>query len=241
MTRPRILVTLDTGVTQRRGVPFPSVHQKAAYGKAVLHGGGTPLWVAPGDDPHVDALARLADGLVVTGGDFDLPPSIYGAEPNGRRVDPPKPARTHFEAKLTEAALSHRLPVLAVCGGMQLLAVVLGGSLLVDIHSDRPGSLDHEQPNSPAEPGHPVTLAGWLRTQHGPRAEVNSTHHQAVDRCPSTLEPWAFAPDGILEAAGDAHRGLFAVQWHPELLADRLCGVVYGAFIEACRARAAHR
>lgn len=236
MSPPRILITLDTGESTRRGVRFPIVQQKEAYASAVVRAGGLPLWVGPESLPRLEALVELADGILVTGGDFDIPPEAYGGSAAGQRLDRTKPERSRFEAELTRAALARGLPILGVCGGMQLLAVVLGGRLHVDIAGEVPNAIEHEQPHTPAEPDHPVRLHGWM-AQFGSETEVNSTHHQAVSSLPAALELWATAPDGVIEAAGDANRGLFAVQWHPELLDSPVTEGLYGAFVTSASDR----
>lgn len=231
----RVVITLDQGSAERRGVPFPIVSAKSAYAASVERAGGTPLFAAPTADPRVRRdLIRLMDALVVTGGDFDIPPERYGQAARGR-LDTPKPARTDFEWALLEAALEQNVPVLGICGGMQLLNVVLGGTLVQDIGTDVAGALEHEQPTSPAVPHHPVELTPGCalaealgRTQ----IEVNSTHHQAVDRPGPALEVMGRAPDGVIEAI--AHRekaSVLGVQWHPELLDDDVSRWLYARLV----------
>ncbi len=242
--KPRIVVTLDTGEALRRGVPFPTVHTKAAYVAAVERAGGLPILVAPtADDEVADALFALADGLVVTGGDFDIPPEQFGAAPAaGTRVDPPKPLRTAFEWRLTEAALARGIPVLGICGGMQLLNVVLGGTLHLHIPDVIDGALEHEQPTSPAEPAHPVMLrdGGLLHRLVGrSRIAVNTTHHQAVAALGRGLLAEGHAPDGVVEAVAAAEGFAVGVQWHPELLGDDVSDALYAALIAAARSAGA--
>ena len=137
--RPRVLITLDTGTADRRGVSLPTIGAKRAYAEQVVIAGGTPLFVPPTENLDVvDALAREMDALVITGGDFDIPPDAYGGTTGHRRLDAPKTERTSFETGLFARALDRRCPVLGVCGGMQLMNVALGGTLLVDIAADRP-------------------------------------------------------------------------------------------------------
>lgn len=238
--RPLVLVTLDTGQSTRRGVPFDNLNVKQAYVDAVEDAGGLPLLVAPSDDPaRAEALVALAHAVVITGGNFDIPPEAYGQSQTAARVDDSKPARTRFELDLTRAALARGRPLLGICGGMQLLNVVLGGSLIQDILEAVPGGLEHEQPSSPAGPGHLVQLeahaplATWLgRT----RIEVNSTHHQAVARLGDGLEVWGRAEDGVVEAIGLTGRPeVCGVQWHPELLADDVSAALYRRLVEAAR------
>lgn len=236
MRRPRILVTLDTGEDLRRGVPFPIVTTKAAYARAIEAAGGLPLMIAPSSHPGIlDELALSMDGLVITGGAFDIDPARYGRSRENVRLDAIKPERTGFEEGILRRALEDRRPVLAVCGGMQLLNVVLGGTLLQDIRSARPPAIDHEQPSSPALPHHEVELAGdsWLaRTVAATSIPVNSTHHQAVDDLGQGVRVLGRSPDGIVELISvEAHAFVVGVQWHPELLDDHVSRALYGELV----------
>ena len=242
MSRPRILVTLDTGEALRRGVPFPTVELKAAYGHAVEAAGGLPLLVAPTGDPAVVAeLIALLDGLVITGGAFDIAPELYGQARGGGRLDPIKPGRTGFELALLRGALARRRPVLAICGGMQLLNVALGGTLLQDIRASRPDALEHEQPTSPAGPAHAVELvagSALAALAGATRIAVNTTHHQAVDRIGDGLAIVGRSEDGVIEAiALDGGDAVVGVQWHPELLDDAVSRALYARLVEHARAQ----
>ncbi|MCA9553379.1 MAG: gamma-glutamyl-gamma-aminobutyrate hydrolase family protein [Myxococcales bacterium] len=241
MSRPNILITVDTGAEDRRGVSFENVHLKRAYVDAVEKAGGVPLLVAPTDDPElIGHLIQLMCGLVVTGGAFDIPPDRYGHEHRALRRDATKPRRTEFEARLIEGALARARPVLGICGGMQLLNVVLGGTLLQDIAEAHPDALPHEQASSPAKPDHSVLVVRDtpLEAMAGrTELQVNSTHHQAVDTLGRDLEVWGRAPDGIIEAIGMVGAPeICGVQWHPELLGDAVSDALYSHLVaRSCR------
>lgn len=234
--KPKILVTLDLGETIRRGVPLPLVEAKLAYARSIEQGGGVPLFVAPTDDEAViEALLELLDGLVITGGAFDIEPERFGKTAAGVRVDPPKPLRTRFELALLQGALARGRAVLGVCGGMQLLDVALGGTLHLDIGAEIPGALEHEQPTSPALAAHPAelvegsALAALLGVS---RIEVNTTHHQAIERVAEPLRVSARAPDGVIEAVEHRERPeVIGVQWHPELMDDEVSRAIYADWI----------
>lgn len=237
MARPKILVTLDTGEDLRKGVPFASVHMKAAYARAIEDAGGTPILAAPTALSEViDELAALMDGLVITGGAFDIDPAKYGRGRTAARIDTPKPLRTDFEWRLAEHALDRGLPIFGVCGGMQLLNVVLGGTLIQDIGTEIEGALEHEQPTSPALPHHRAQVTpntAFARAVGSTSIEVNSTHHQAVGALGRELAVLAKSEDGVIEAIGrTADLSITGVQWHPELLDDHVSRVLYGALIE---------
>jgi putative glutamine amidotransferase len=189
---------------------------------ALTRAGCEPLLIPPAErDPGelVEWLLGCVQGVVLTGGPHDLDPAHYGGVPLARmgRIDR---GRDDLELALARAAWERRIPLLGVCGGMQAMAVAVGGTLVQDIHTQRPEALEHEQPTDPAEPWHDVALEdGRLRRAFGAdRIRVNSTHHQAVDD-PGPLRIVGRAPDGIVEAIeSDDHPFFVGVEWHPELI-----------------------
>jgi len=229
--RPVIGVTPDVGeTTSRPGRPALPVYElKQAYADAVLAAGGLPVVLAYTDDPSaVQEALDLCDGLVITGGAFDIPAELYGATP-GARMGPLKPGRTAFEQRLLRAALAADVPVLGICGGMQLLAVEAGGTLYQDI--------DHEQRHDPREPSHTAKivpgseLAAIVGASH---IEVNSTHHQAV-KDPGRAKVSAVALDQVIEAIELPGKFALGVQWHPELIGSREHLALYRALVDRAR------
>src|SRR5207237_9920208 len=172
------------------------------------------------DESAPQEAIELCDGLVITGGAFDIAPELYGAKA-GSRLGPLKPGRTAYEQRVLRAALDAGVPVLGVCGGMQLRAVEAGGTLYQDIHDELPQAFDHEQKLDPREPGHPVRIVEGTALEAivgASELQVNSTHHQAV-RDPGRATVCALSPDGVIEAIELPGRFALGVQWHPELLA----------------------
>ena len=215
MRRPRIGLTLDLdeGRCEYR--------LARTYADAVLRAGGLPIPIPYGDE-GAGAFLALCEGLVVTGGAFDIPPERYG-EARRPACGPVKPERTACEWALCEAALAGRIPFLGICGGMQLLNVVRGGSLFQDIIQDT-GLGGHEQPPPRDVPHHGVEITPGTVVARlvGPEPlAVNSSHHQAVRTPGAGVLVSARALDGMVEAI-ELPDLPFAVgvQWHPERLAS---------------------
>ena len=193
-----------------------------AYVKALESAGLVPLAI-PTMLAAERAAAALAavQGLVLTGGE-DVAPARYGATPHPRLGDV-DPVRDAAELALIAAARARRLPVLAICRGIQILNVALGGTLYQDLDSERPGSVVHTDEMSRhavrVEPGSLLE-----RTLGARSASVNSRHHQAIRDLAPALKAVAWAEDGVIEAAEPADAAApwtVAVQWHPEDLTER--------------------
>jgi putative glutamine amidotransferase len=238
-SRPRIGLTLDAeppgGYSK---LPWYAIREN--YCSAIARAGGLPI-ALPHEVELTGGYLELLDGLVVTGGAFDLDPVLYGAADRHSSVTT-KDRRTDFELAITRGALARDLPILGICGGQQLLNVALGGDLIQHIPDAVPGCLAHEQPNPRTEPGHAVevlegtrlhVLGGGCR-----RLEVNSAHHQAAGRVGPGVVVSGRAPDGVIEAIeAPARRFCIGVQWHPEYGISAADDALFEALIEACRNR----
>lgn len=182
---------------------------------------------ATGYDRHrAIELLKECVGIVFSGG-ADLDPALYGAEEYRALCKDIQPERDEFELVLFEYACQQRMPILGICRGAQLINVALKGSLVCDIpsqwqhHTDPPTR--HGKTFEGGDSEHSITIEGGtllgriLRTWEG---QVNSAHHQALDRLGDGLIVSARAPDGIIEAIEwrdpASHGFLLAVQWHPE-------------------------
>ncbi len=217
-TAPAVAVTAPRRLVDGR----ERVTLNTAYVRALEGAGLVPLAVPTmlAADRAGAALAAVR-GLVLTGGE-DVAPARYGAAPHPRlgEVDP---VRDAAELALIATARARGLPILAICRGIQILNVALGGTLYQDLDSERPGPVPHND-----ETGrHPIHVeAGSLleRTLGTRAASVNSRHHQAIRDLAPGLTAVAWADDGVIEGAEptDAKEPwMVAVQWHPEDLTER--------------------
>jgi len=241
-SRPRIAITAGSkpGATDHVWLNFD-------YLSAVSKAQGLPTIVAsgltrPSDDPDQFANEILdhCDGLLLSGG-ADVDPAIFGEKPHPAlgRVDHP---RDPFEISLAREAVRRDMPVLAICRGIQLLNVALGGTLIQDIPSEVPGAVVHETGGDRLVIGHDVViepgsrLADLLSTT---RVGVNTFHHQAPKRLGHGLVLSATSPeDGIVEGVeAPDRRFVVGVQWHPENFwktSDAFDGLFRG-LVEAAR------
>lgn len=235
--RPVILITTD----RRDGGPGPThprIRPKRAEAyvtEAVIERvraeGGVPLLVPPGEG-DVQRLLEVADGVVLTGGHFDIHPRHYGQQTKGR-LDRVEEDRTVMELAIAAECLKNRVPVLGICGGHQALAVAAGGTLVQDIGSEMVGALEHEQHADPAESSHEVVLDDRVAPIWGTSTiSVNSTHHQAV-LDPGSLRVVGRSSDGVVEVIYGVGVGfVLGVQWHPELLGE---AAPFRALLNACK------
>ena len=208
--KPLIGVTLDAespgGYSK-----YPWYALRGNYTTALSMAGGLPVALPHSVGLAPDYLDRI-DALVVTGGAFDIDPSLYGGGDRHETVTL-KEERTAAELALVRGALARDMPVLGICGGQQLLAVALGGTLLQHIPDSVEAALEHEQPNPRDQPSHAVHLVpGTLlhRIAGADTMQVNSAHHQAVRAAGRFAMVNATAPDGVIEGIEDARSQLRA-------------------------------
>jgi putative glutamine amidotransferase len=235
MTAPIIGLTLDSEPPGRYSKTHPWYAVRENYCDAVARAGGLPI-LLPHEPDRVGDYLALIDGLVITGGAFDVDPSLFGAASRHATVTT-KARRTQFELAITRGAVAAERSVLGICGGMQLLNVALGGTLIQHIPDEWPGALAHEQPNPRTEPGHTVRVErGTLlhRVTQMDEMPVNSAHHQAVRDAAPGLIVDARASDGIIEGIEDPSRPfVLGVEWHPEYAISPGDTRIFIALIEA--------
>jgi len=213
------------------------------YSDAIAASGGLPITIPLLAEPGMmGPLAESLDGLLLTGNNSDLDPSLYGA-PRSDACGPTQPTRDRMDFFLLEQAMRREIPVLAICFGIQSLNVFWGGSLIQDIPAAVNTSIRHSHPESKGSPTHKIRIApGSVLEQvaGGLDAMVNSTHHQAIERPGTGLEVIARSPDGMIESVfrADRHHWILGVQWHPEKSFgyDDFSRNLFEHFLARCRA-----
>lgn len=216
--RPLICVTRGSNPNLPRGSEL--------YSAAVEMAGGRAVFLSP--QLNIPEVSEDLDGLIIPGGK-DPAPSFYG-EKRLYQIDPEETERTEFEISLLHEIIGLKIPILGICYGMQVLNIFLGGTLYQDIPSQVAASLDHRE-------GEHI-----IRVDENPFLEkgsfrVTSSHHQAVKDLGRGIRPFAYAPDGVVEAfyMGD-HFFLAGVQWHPERMHSSLTNQLFKQFVGACGA-----
>jgi putative glutamine amidotransferase len=211
----------ELGKPRKHGEPsVPEMALGLPYVAALEAAGALPIVIPPLRPEDVAGLVARLDGLVLSGGP-DLAPSAYGASSHPE-LGATVASLDAFEYAMAREAARVRLPILGICRGAQAINVARGGTLhqhLPDIVGD---SIVHRQAVDGRRPVHPVDLLPGSRLAHllgATQVEVNSFHHQAIDRIGKGLRACAWAPDGTIEGVEDPELPfLIAVQWHAETL-----------------------
>lgn len=237
MTKPIIGLNVDVDVTKPEQVRIAR-----AYYEAVEKAGGIAVLIPPCKPAAMRAILDRLDGVLLIGGrDYD--PAFFG-EASHESVALLHPDRIKFDLALAKEAIKRNLPVLGICGGLQLINIALGGSLIIDIPTYlatgkiETASIKHRATEGERRAEHPASVIrdSLLFSIYGSVIAVTvSSHHQAANRLGRRLKAVAFAPDGIIEAIEHRFkRFVVGVQWHPErdFAANRR---LFRAFIEACK------
>lgn len=238
--RPVIGVTLDSenpgGYSDQ---PWYALRQN--YMASLAGFGAVPI-ALPHDTDLVDAYLDLCDGIVVTGGGFDVPPQMFNEEIRSDAIRL-KPVRTEFEAALVKGALIRDIPVLGICGGEQLLAVVTGGMLIQHIPDEVVAALEHSSSADTENAGGRKRASHDVQIQEGTllhqsvgaaHIHVNSSHHQSVKSVGAGTRINAVAADGVIEGIECTdYRFCLGVQWHPEYLQHDADRKLLSSFVEA--------
>ena len=240
--RPRI------GITMRLELQTDRFYLSRHYSEAVEAAGGAPVHISLIPKPdYVSRVMDDLDGVLLPGSDSDIDPLRYGAEPHPN-LGNVHPVKDETDLLVLDEIEKRRLPLFAICFGMQALNVSRGGTLIQDIPSQLPKAINHQQGVPRDRPSHALKLASaslLLSLATGERVLVNSHHHQAVEKVGRDLIATAWTPDGLIEAVEDTRPDRFAlgVQWHPELgwQQDLFSQALFERFIAATKAHAITR
>ncbi len=214
--RPRI------GITMRIEHTTDRFYLSRHYSEAVEAAGGAPVHISliPNSD-YIDSVVEDLDGILLPGSDSDVDPLRYGQQPHPE-LGVVHTIKDETDLLVIDAAERRRLPLFAICFGMQILNVSRGGTLIQDIRSQVPEAIKHEQGPPRDRPSHRVRLLESTKLSKvigTLDAIVNSHHHQAIESIGANLVATAWTTDGVIEALEDPRpdRFVMAVQWHPEL------------------------
>jgi putative glutamine amidotransferase len=221
---------------------------RETYAEAIYAQGGTPLLLPliP-EQMYIESIMDHIDAICLSGAINDVDPLRYGHEPKPG-LGPVVPRRDETDMMLLASAEARRLPVLAICFGIQSLNVYRGGTLIQDIASEVKEPLKHMQGDVFWRRSHSINVTEdslIARLAGSTHTAVNSHHHQAIDIVGRDLEPIAWATDGIVEAVINTRPEQFVlgVQWHPEVgwQNDTLSQAIFRHFISVARERAEER
>jgi len=218
MKKPLIGITLDYQVSKSYS-KFPWYAIRENYLTSIYKYNAIPIPLS--HEIHtIKEICKYLDGLIITGGDFDINPKIYGNKNLGSRDL--KEKRTNFEISIFKEFFNLKKPILGICGGEQLINVACGGSLIQDIEKEKKHAINHEQKNPRDETSHKIYIKNetkLLNIIKNKEIMVNSAHHQAVNKLGKDLIKSAEAGDNIIEAIEHKdHPWCIGVQWHPEFL-----------------------
>lgn len=247
MISPRSAAVPLIGITADLSTDSRSSHSEAMlllperYCRAIENAGGIPL-VLPSivSGSSLRRILQRLDGLLISGGNFDIHPVYYGEKPT-EALGKVKSRRTESELELARLAVQRDLPLLGICGGAQALNVAMGGSLYQDISIEVPDAVEHQLSAKRSTGGHNIDVKAGTRLHQilGRRTvEVNTTHHQAVKRLGKGLIVNATAPDGLIEGIeSPVHSFVLGLQWHPEVLAPKIPHQkrIFSFFVAICK------
>jgi putative glutamine amidotransferase len=234
--RPKI------GITMRLESPTRRFYLGRDYSEALTALGAIPVHISliP-DAEYIENLLADLDGILLPGSDSDVDPLIFDEEPHPRLKNV-VPEKDKTDLMVLKSCETHKLPVLAICFGMQVLNVSRGGTLIQDIDTQTESSIKHDQGIPLERNSHSIEVNGdgiLSRLITNGSTLVNSHHHQAVKKTGDNLKVTAWAKDGIVECIEDTREDRFAlgVQWHPELSwrSDELSKGIFSEFETAAR------
>ena len=228
MQKPLIGITLDSE-KKKTYSKFPWYALRENYVSSISKLNAIPIPLIH-DNKLIQNFGKILDGLIITGGDFDIDPKIYNKKKKGSKNI--KNKRTNFEIKIYKKFIKLNKPILGICGGAQLINVAEGGTLIQDLKRT---PINHEQENPRNETSHKVNIykhSKLFKICGKNKIKVNSAHHQAIKKLGKDLKVSAISNDGVIESIEHKkHRWCIGLQWHPEFLITNEDLKIYKNFI----------
>lgn len=239
--KPKIGITLSA-TNRHKEWRWPSRHKfdflKREYCESIIRAGGIPILLANTlTSSAMKDYVDLIDGLLVSGG-YDIHPKYFGQKPHPS-ITLSAPERDEFEIKIIKLALKKNVPVFGICRGLQVINIAMGGTIFQDLSCAPFKTLKHADPTEIGNIYHKVKiekgtiLSGIIGSD---QIEVNSSHHQIIDKTGRKLKAVAHSSDGVIEGLESTDfRFLVAVQWHPEMIPNRLHSKrLFKKFVDSC-------
>jgi putative glutamine amidotransferase len=240
IAKPIIACTMYRKDDPAQGSALPKMALTSAYLQAIMRAGGIPIMLPLGlSEADLKTVLAHADGVLLPGGG-DMHPRYYG-EPMSQQIKSLDEDRDQIEWMVTKYTVEQEMPLLAICRGIQVLNVALGGSLWVDIPSQMPGGMNHDfdEDHPPDYLAHDVVVepATLLAEVLGvTETAVNSLHHQGIKDLAPELRSSAVSSDGLIEGVEiPGHPFAVGVQWHPEWMMNESTAMVnlFARFVQA--------
>ena len=215
MKKPLIGITLDSE-KKKTYSKFPWYALRENYLSSISRFGVIPIPLLH-DKKLIKSFSNILDGLIITGGDFDIDPKIYNQTKKGSKNI--KNKRTVFEINIFNKFIELNKPILGICGGAQIINVASGGTLIQDLIKI---PINHEQINPRNQTSHKINIrkkSKLYKICNKDKIKVNSAHHQSVKKLGKNLIVSAKSNDGIIEGIEHKeHKWCIGLQWHPEFL-----------------------
>ena len=221
---------------------IPKEFVNRSYVDSIIRSKGVPFIMPITEDEEIiKKMAENVDGIIMTEG-VDVHPFRFNEEPI-EKIGTISAERDDFDFKLMKYAVEMNKPIFGICRGIQVINVYFGGTLIQDIPTQRNTNILHSQTSEYHTATHKIQIVkdSIIYDMLGESSEVNSFHHQAIDKLAKDFKVTAAAKDGIVEAIEYKKKDSFilAVQWHPELMSAKSVKMqnLFDMFVEVCRSR----
>ncbi|PPR46728.1 MAG: putative glutamine amidotransferase [Alphaproteobacteria bacterium MarineAlpha5_Bin9] len=235
MKKPIVGITLDN---EKNGgySKFPWYAIRENYVNSIEKYGAIALPI-PHNIANINYFSKIIDALIITGGNFDIDPKLYGKKNRGSRNL--KLTRTNFEIKLLKKCLIKKVPILGICGGAQLINIFFGGDLNQDIKNINNKKINHEQIKPRNQTSHSINIINNTKLHkilNKNKINVNSAHHQSIKNLGKNIIVSAYAFDSTIECIEHTKlRWCLGIQWHPEFLITKYDKLIFTNFVKVTK------